>query len=232
LLEQQRIDSTTSFFALAGTSRKLPMRLYHISIEMLQLLADFSDADIDVWNMPTARQLSLASEGVVGFTMNFGDPYISVGMTFESNPAEVLFGSGAGTIAAVGILAAVAIPAYQDYTVRARVSEGLILAGEVQVAVEEYYQEVGELPPPSVAALLGQDLSGEHTESIRVMPGTGIIVISYFEDAVQDDGQLFLEPYLDDDGDIDWTCSSTIPDSQVPAACRGNEVPDEVHGGA
>jgi hypothetical protein len=232
LSDQQRIDTTTSFIALAGNTRKLPMRLYHIYIELLQLLADISGTEINVWNMPTANQLALATEGGLSFTINLGDPYVSLGLTFESSPAEVLFGGGAGTIAAAGIVAAIAIPAYQDYTVRARISEGLILAGEVKYEVEEYYLSAGELPPPSVAALMGEDIIGEHTESIRVMPGTGIIVISYFEDTVSDGGQLFLEPFIDDDGYIEWVCSGTIADKHLPAECRGNELPEEVHGGA
>lgn len=232
LLEQQRIDTTTSFIALAGNTRKLPMRLYHIYIELLQSLADISSTEIDVWQMPTAKQLSLPDTGALSFTMNLGDPYVSLGMTFESSPAEVMFGGGAGTIAAIGIVAAVAIPAYQDYTVRAQVSEGLILAAAVQDEVEEYYLTAGELPPPSVAAQMGENIVGEHTEAVRVMPGTGIVVISYFEDSTSDGGELYLEPYIDDNGHMDWVCSGTFADKHLPAACRGNEIPDEVHGGA
>lgn len=232
LLEQQRIDTSTSFIALAGNTRKLPMRLYHIYIELLQLLADMSDTEIDVWKMPTAKQLSLPDTGALSFTVNLGDPYVSLGMSFESSPVEVLFGGGAGTIAAVGVVAAIAIPAYQDYTVRAHVSEGLILAAAVQDEVEEYYLTAGELPPPSVAAQMGAAIVGEHTESVRVMPGTGIVVISYFEDSVSDGGELYLEPYIDDEGYIEWVCSGSFADKHLPAACRGNEIPDEVHGGA
>ncbi|MEQ9560947.1 MAG: hypothetical protein RLN69_00390, partial [Woeseiaceae bacterium] len=168
LADQQRIDTTTSFIALAGNTRKLPMRLYHLYIELLQMLADISGADIDVWKMPTTKQLALSSEGGLSFTIDLGDPYVSLGLTFESSPAEVLFSGGAGTIAAAGIVAAIAIPAYQDYTVRARISEGLILAGEVRYEVEEYYLSAGELPPPSFAAQMGDNVVGEHTESIRV----------------------------------------------------------------
>jgi Pilin (bacterial filament) len=232
LREQQHIDPTTSFLVVAGSSHKLPMRLYHIYIELLQMLGDLSGVDIDVWNMPTAKQLSLASEGVLGFTVNLGDPYVSLGLTFESNPGEVLFGSGAGTIAVIGILAGIAIPAYQDYTVRAHVSEGLNLAAQVQDEVAEYYLASGELPPPSVAATMGDNVVGQFTESVRVMPGTGIIVISYFEEAVSDGGQLFLEPVVGDDGAIEWVCSGTLPQAHMPAACRDNELPDVVHGGA
>jgi hypothetical protein len=102
----------------------------------------------------------------------------------------------------------------------------------VALAIPVGLVSAGELPPPSVAALMGEDIVGEHTESIRVMPGTGIIVISYFEDTVRDGGQVFLEPYIDDDGYIEWVCSGTIAERHLPAACRGNALPEEVHGGA
>lgn len=232
LEEQQHIDPTSSFVLLTGTSRKLPMRLYHIYIELLQLLADLSETDIDVWNMPTADQLSLATPGVVGFTLNLGNPYVSGSLTFESNPAEVLLGSGGGAIAAVGIVAAIAIPAYQDYTTRARVSEGYYLAQQVQDAVADYHASSGDFPPPSVAAAMGDDLNGTYTESIRVMPGSGIIVVSFFEEAVPDGGQLFFEPVVDSQGVIEWVCSGTLAANHMPPDCRDNAPPEEVHGGA
>jgi hypothetical protein len=232
LKDQQHIDTTSSFLALTGTSRKLPMRLYHIYIELLQLLADLSEADIDVWNMPSASQLSLATQGVVGFTVNLGDPYVSATMTFESNPAEALLGSGGGSIAAIGILAAIAIPAYQDYTARAQVMEGYYLAQQAQDAVATYHATGGEFPPPSIAAAMGEDLTGTYTESIMVMPGSGIIVVNFFAEAIPDGGQLFFEPAVDSQGVIEWVCSGTLPTKHMPEDCRDNEVPEEVHGGA
>jgi type IV pilus assembly protein PilA len=165
-------------------------------------------------------------------TLNLGNPYVSLGLTFESNPAEILFGGGAGTIMAVGVVAAIAIPAYQDYAVRARVSEGLNLAALVEDEVEEYYLTSGELPPPSVAATMGENIVGQYTESVRVMPGSGIVVVSYFDDAVSYDGQLFLEPVIDDNGVIEWVCSGTLERKHLPADCRDHDVPEEVYGGA
>jgi hypothetical protein len=232
LKDEQHIDASSSLLVLAGTSQKLPMRLYHIYIELMQALADISEAEINVWNMPTARQLSLATDGVVGFTMNLGDPYVSLGLTFESNPAEVLFGSGAGALVAVGIVAAIAIPAYQDYTVRAHVTEGYNLALQAQDSVAAYYATGGQYPPPSVAAMMGESLAGQYTESVQVMPGSGIVVVNFFEAAVPDGGKLYFEPYATDQGIIEWICSGTLAPDHMPEDCRYNEVPEEVYGGA
>ena len=232
LQEQQRIDATDSVLLLAGTSRKLPMRLYHIYIELLQFLADLSGAEIDVWSMPTANQLALATQGVLGFKVDLGDPYVSASMTFESSPAEALFGGGGGALVAVGIVAAIAIPAYQDYTMRAQAMEGYNLARQAQDDVAAYHAANGDFPPPSVAATLGENLSGKYTKSIAVMPGSGIVVVSYFEEVAPEGGQLFLEPVVDSQGTLEWVCSGTLAEKHLPAACRDAQVPEEVHGGA
>jgi len=59
-------------------------------------------------------------------------------------------------VAIIGILAAIAIPAYQDYTIRAQVTEGATLADGVKVAMQDYYAQHGTWP----AALLGNDAAG------------------------------------------------------------------------
>ncbi|MDH4046970.1 MAG: pilin [Gammaproteobacteria bacterium] len=153
-------------------------------------------------------------------------------MVFENNPAEALFSGSAGTIVALGVVAAIAIPAYQDYTIRAHVTEGYNLASQVQFAVEEYHSQGGEFPPPSIAAKIGNDVSGKYTKSVSVMAGTGVIVVTFFDDAVPDGGQLFFEPYVLDGEISEWICSGTLDPKLMPEACRYNEVPEEVHGGA
>ena len=55
-------------------------------------------------------------------------------------------------VAIIGILAAIAIPAYQDYTIRAQVSEGLSLASGAKAAVSEYYQDRGIMPADNLSA--------------------------------------------------------------------------------
>ncbi|MGH8222548.1 MAG: pilin [Woeseiaceae bacterium] len=232
LRERQRMDVSTSLLALTGTTRKLPLRLYYVYIELLQMLADLSAAEIDVWDMPTAGELALSGAGTLGLSLNLGDPYVSLEMTFENSPADVLFSGGAGSIVAAGIVAAIAIPAYQDYTVRAQVSEGFNLARPVQDAVAEDYAADGQFPSPSAAAALGAGIAGEHTRSVVVMPGSGIVVVTYFEDVAPEGGQLFLEPRVEAGLVVDWLCSGTLEARHMPAACRDNEVPEEVFGGA
>ncbi|ENW3875591.1 pilin, partial [Neisseria gonorrhoeae] len=76
-------------------------------------------------------------------------------------------------IAIVGILAAVALPAYQDYTARAQVSEAILLAEGQKSAVTEYYLNHGEWPKDNTSAGVASasDIKGKYVESVTVEKG-------------------------------------------------------------
>jgi hypothetical protein len=223
LRERQRIDSSAAFMSISGTSSKVPERVYAVYLELLQLLADVAQTEIDIWSMPTARQLDLPRAGTRGFTLSLGNPTLAAEFTFENNPAEFL--GGAGGIAMVGIVAAIAIPAYQDYTIRAQVSQGLTLSEPTKLAVTDHYFDTGEFPGQGMAAELSEYMGdSQYVQSIIVEPGTGRIVINYSVESIPDGGQIYLRPFADEAGDLQWDCSATFPDKYLPAECRGGEA--------
>ena len=73
-------------------------------------------------------------------------------------------------VAIIGILAAIAIPAYQDYTIRAQVSEGLNLSGGAKAAVTEYFQDQGAFPVNNAQAGLapGVNINGKYVSQVLV----------------------------------------------------------------
>src|ERR1700740_2766985 len=83
-------------------------------------------------------------------------------------------------VAIIGILAALAIPAYQDYTVRLKVTEGLSLAASAKVAVAEGFQS-NDMSGVSAAATAwnGGFVSTKYVLTIAVAPTTGVITVSY-----------------------------------------------------
>lgn len=227
LAERQRMDMSSSLLALTSTSEKLPRRIYYLYLELLQAIADVSEADFDIWSMPTASQVSLPDKGALGFSVNLGDPYLSIELMFENNPFESLFSGDMASMAAAGIIAAIAIPAYQDYTIRASVSQGLAEANAAKAAVAAHFRDAGEFPGPGVAAdISAQSTPGQHAQSITVVPGSGIIVISFSAEVLPGGGEIYLEPAATGDGLLSWRCSATLEDKHVPAACRGGTIPD------
>ena len=128
-------------------------------------------------------------------------------------------------VAIIGILAAIAIPAYQDYTIRAQVSEGLNLAGGAKAAVTEYTQDRGEFPGTNVLAGISakEAIKGKYVKSVEVKTN-GIVTVMYGSGAhsMIDGKTLQLAPSTNA-GSVEWTCTAVgteIANKHLPAACR------------
>jgi len=125
-------------------------------------------------------------------------------------------------VAIVGILAAVALPAYSDYTARAHVSEGLGLADAAKSAVTEYYFDKKAWPADNAAAGLAdaKKITGNAVDSVEVGDSNGIITITY--NAKVNSKTLELTPTATDgNGSITWSCTGgTVSAQHRPASCR------------
>ena len=136
-------------------------------------------------------------------------------------------------VAIIGILAAIAIPAYQDYTIRAQVSEGLNLAAGAKAAVTEFYQDQGAFPANNAGAGLSPaaTISGNYVSQVAVA-NTGVITVTYAANGVQkankaiNTATLALSP-VTNAGSMDWNCNGTgailglaANAKWLPAACR------------
>jgi type IV pilus assembly protein PilA len=142
-------------------------------------------------------------------------------------------------VAIIGILAAIAIPAYQDYTIRAQISEGLALSSGAKASIGEAYSQTGVMPDTRTLAGLSAaatDTQGKYVSSVDVDVG-GIIVLTYGNKAnAQIAGQtLQLTPYIQADGGIAWRCggadappgavsgaysAGSVTTKYMPASCR------------
>ena len=128
-------------------------------------------------------------------------------------------------VAIIGILAAIAIPAYQDYTIRAQVSEGLNLSGGAKAAVTEYFQDRGALPANNSIAGVAQptQILGKYVVSVTVNAGVIEVVYGNQAHAVIATAQLTLTPDTTAAGSVQWTCATGAPaiaNKHLPAACR------------
>ena len=128
-------------------------------------------------------------------------------------------------VAILGILAAIAIPAYQDYTTRARVSEGLQMAAAAKTAVAEFEQANGAYPTSNAAAGLPAAITTKYVSDIQVAgDGTGTLTIAYTAlSGVTAGNTITLVPtaVAAIAGGIDWTCTGGSVTSRFsPANCR------------
>lgn len=121
-------------------------------------------------------------------------------------------------VAIIGILAAIAIPAYQDYTVRARVTEGLNMAASAKLAVSETAITNNAMPATQAATGYVSPAATTNVQSIAI-GNNGVITITYT--ATAGGGTIILQPTLQANGDVTWTCTGgTLLAKYRPASCR------------
>jgi len=128
-------------------------------------------------------------------------------------------------VAIIAILASIAIPAYQNYLLRAQVSEGIVLADGAKSAVWDYYANSGQLPPNNQSAGLvsAVSITGDYVSSVTVTGGVITVLFggpkasSQINSGNQD---VVLSPTVGV-GSIAWTCTpSTVNPQYLPTSCR------------
>ena len=175
-------------------------------------------------------------------------------MKSECSRIRRLTGSAAGftlielmiVVAIIGVLAAIAIPAYQDYTVRAQVAEGVNLASNIKVQITDSYVQRGRVPDNRSQAGLtanATDTRGTYTESIEVTNGTVSVTFGHAAHTAIAGRTLVLLPYETNEATLVWRCgladapsglsimgtaasdpapalATTVPERYLPSPCR------------
>jgi type IV pilus assembly protein PilA len=130
-------------------------------------------------------------------------------------------------VAIIAILAAIAIPAYQDYLVRTQVSEGAVLTDGAKTAISEYFSNTGSFPTTAVSAGLpstAASISGKYVSEVT-LPVAGIIQAKFGGQAsINIAGKFFALSAIDKGGSIAWSCSNatytTVAQKYLPTSCR------------
>ena len=143
-------------------------------------------------------------------------------------------------VAIIGILAAIAIPAYQDYTIRSQVTEGLNLAAPAKASVAEVYANRGAFPANNTEAGIGSpsQISGKYVQSVTI--ASGVITVAFGKQAntkiATGNKTIILTPGTSVNGDVAWVCGShdtpsgistpttptngTVDEKYLPQVCR------------
>ncbi len=125
-------------------------------------------------------------------------------------------------VAIIAILAAIALPAYQDYVIRGQASEGLSLASGLKVQVADVHADTGTLTGINSGAdgiPAAVDVNGKYVTQVAV--ANGVITATFGGDANANlaTQTIVLTPTVNA-GSLEWGCSSALADKYVPAACR------------
>jgi type IV pilus assembly protein PilA len=129
-------------------------------------------------------------------------------------------------VAIIAILAAIAIPAYQNYLIRSQVSEGAVLTDGAKTAVAEYYSNSGNLPNSNASVGLASpiSISGKYVESVTVTGGKIIAVFGKQSNVAISAKEFALSP-VTGTGSIAWSCSqagngNAVDAKYLPSSCR------------
>jgi len=127
-------------------------------------------------------------------------------------------------VAIIGILAALAIPAYLDYAVRTQVAGGINLASGAKASVTEYYQDQGVFPGDNATAGIeaAANIRGKYVTQVEVT-GAGLVQVTYGGDVnIKIFGAVLIMTPTDNLGSVSWACTgdATLVDKWLPPACR------------
>ncbi len=121
-LKKSNINPEDNIFWAAVDANNIPRDNYYAYLSYLQMaLSDLLEIPLNIENFPTANSLNLPKTGTQGISIHYAKGKLGISFIYDSHPGEYLMGgSGVATFAVIGILAAIAIPAYDDYLKRSQ----------------------------------------------------------------------------------------------------------------
>lgn len=192
-----------------------PRRNYYTYLSILQTLADLFDYPIDLARFPSARQLELPQWGHGGARLDFTGDSIGLALTFENHPGDLIYGvGGIGMFAVAGVVAAVAIPAYQEYVARAEIQAAMATAAALRMELERFRLDHGNWPQESYVK---EATASGLVEVVAYQADPPAVVIE-----LRDEGRIVLVPEMGAENiEASWRCvAEDVRVNLLPPDCR------------
>jgi Tfp pilus assembly protein PilE len=212
LRKQQGVEPAGSLLLASTSTEGVPRTLYELNLQFLAYLGDVVGHPVDLFTLPSSGELGLPDAGAFSLAMNSSPRQLSLELVYESNPIEALLSFGSMNTAFMGgILAAIAIPAYQDYLLRAKVSQGIVELQGLKERLTGFYLENGRfLNAEEARSLVAQGNRASSTINWVLEPETGVISATFNINGIpKGSNGLTLTPDIRDNR-VQWQCQSSL----------------------
>ena len=213
--EDQKQNGQSSWLLISMNVANVPRYFYYGYLQLLSFLGDISSSPVDLFQLPGALALDLPQSGGYGVQLDLSDQYVTLEFIFENNPLEIVVaGQGVTSLAVIGVLAAVASPAYEDYILRAKVASGFIEIRRIQRLIEIHWLEKNVFPDAErIDEWLTQQMPDKNLTA-QVIPDVGTIVITFMTPKALSGKKIKIQPEVDNQKLV-WQCSTDLPKKMI-----------------
>ena len=205
-LAKEHLDIQNSSYAYIQNQRHLSRDSYYNSLKRLQAYADLAQSPLDIMALPDASQLP--ASGAVALRLHGDGKNPTLTLDLQNGADDLLSMAGSSTtIATFGILSAIALPAYQDYTIRVHIQNGLNVAEPLKTEIAATLEQ-GKKINAKKYKTADKNLRVEANGDIQVT----------LQNASRFDGQTITLHY--DRASKKWQCQTVIAPRYLPQQCR------------
>lgn len=214
-LKSQHLNLDGVSYAYIQNQRNLSRDSYYAGLRRLHAYADLTGAPIDLSQLPDAESANLPQQGIIALRLGGGGTNPTLSLDLQNGLDDLAnLANNTSAIAMLGILSAIALPAYQDYTVRAEVSLPLYETSALRDAIaSETPAKAGKKGQKKAAKNYAEYIPGEH---VRVENDDIHITVKSKNQSV--DGKTITLHY--DRAGKTWQCKTDISPRYLPQMCR------------
>ncbi len=209
LEQEQRQWAENAFMLFSMSIPDSPRYFYHMYLNIINFLADIAHAEIDLFALPSARQLNLPESGSYGAQIDISGSNIALELIFDNNPLDFLLNSSSSVVV-LGVMAAIAIPAYVDFQNKTKVTAIFNSLSSIKTPVLEYVASTGKFPTPDE---LGMPISSQYIESVTFTAPSTYTAIFNHTAGEQLAGKIMSLSF--DMEEQVWHCVTTIAQNYI-----------------